>query len=139
MMYLLLPKSGLMVVGNLSLILMLRLLALVLLSILLLSFLIVIIGVMLRILTIHMKVALISSRVSLAQFSRFKELSIGVSFFALQAYSGIHIGIDNMNVLRGVAALLSHGVPRSPLPLMKDGDLLTTIHSMLNLHGFRHG
>ena len=33
---------------------------------------------------------------------------------ALQAYSGIHIGIDNMNVLRGVAALLSHGVPRSP-------------------------
>ena len=55
---------------------------------------------------------------------------------ALQAYSGIHIGIDNMNVLRGVAALLSHGVPRSPLPLMKDGDLLTTIHSMLNLRGF---
>ena len=43
---------------------------------------------------------------------------------ALQAYSGIHIGIDNMNVLRGVAALLSHRVPRSvPLPLMKDGDL----------------
>ena len=27
---------------------------------------------------------------------------------ALQAYSGIHIGIDNMNVLRGVAAILSH-------------------------------
>ena len=26
---------------------------------------------------------------------------------ALQAYSGIHIGIDNMNVLRGVAGLLS--------------------------------
>ena len=55
---------------------------------------------------------------------------------ALQAYSGIHIGIDNMNVLGGVAALLSHRVPRSPLPLMKDGDLLTTIHSMLNLRGF---
>ena len=55
---------------------------------------------------------------------------------ALQAYSGIHIGTDNMNVLRGVAALLSHGVPRSPLPLMKDGDLLITIRSMLSLHGF---
>ena len=55
---------------------------------------------------------------------------------ALQAYSGIHIGIDNMNVLRGVAALLSHRVPRSPLPLMKDGDLLATIHSMLRLRGF---
>ena len=55
---------------------------------------------------------------------------------ALQAYSGIHIGIDNMNVLRGEAALLSHAVSRSLLPLMKDGDLLATIHSMLNLRGF---
>ena len=54
---------------------------------------------------------------------------------ALQAYSGIHIGIDNLNVLRGVAALLSYRVPRSPLPLMKDGDLLATILSMLCLRG----
>ena len=46
------------------------------------------------------------------------------------------MGIDNMNVLRGVATLLSHRVPRSPLPLMKDGDLLATIHSMLCLRGF---
>ena len=36
---------------------------------------------------------------------------------ALQAYSGIHIGIDNLNVLRGVAALLSQQVPRSMLCL----------------------
>ena len=55
---------------------------------------------------------------------------------ALQAYSGIHIGIDNLNVLRGVAALLAHGVPRTPLPLKKDGDLLAIIHSMLCLRGF---
>ena len=55
---------------------------------------------------------------------------------ALQAYSGIHIGIDNLNVLRGVAALLSQGVTRTPLPLVKDGDLLATIHSMLCLRGF---
>ena len=55
---------------------------------------------------------------------------------ALQAYSGIHIGIDNLNVLRGVAALLSHTVPLSLLPLVKDGDLLATIHSMLSLRGF---
>ena len=33
---------------------------------------------------------------------------------ALQAYSGIHIGIDNLNVLRGVAALLAHGFPGPP-------------------------
>ena len=55
---------------------------------------------------------------------------------ALQAYSGIHIGIDNLNVLRGVAALLSRNVLRTPLPLVKDGDLLATINSMLCLRGF---
>ena len=41
-----------------------------------------------------------------------------------------------MNCLRGVAALLSQEVPRTPLPLVKDGDLLATIHSMLSLRGF---
>ena len=54
---------------------------------------------------------------------------------ALQAYSGIHIGIDNLNVLRGVAALLSERVTGTPLSLVKDGDLLATIHSMLCLRG----
>ena len=44
-------------------------------------------------------------------------------------------GIDNLNVLRGVAALLSQGETRTPLPLVKDGDLLATIHSMLCLRG----
>ena len=38
--------------------------------------------------------------------------------------------------LRGVAGLLSHRVPRSPLPLMKDGDLLFIIRSMLCSRGF---
>ena len=41
-----------------------------------------------------------------------------------------------MNVLRGVAGLLSRGLPRSPLPLMKDGDLLSIIRSMISLRGF---
>ena len=53
---------------------------LVLLFILRLSSLIVIIGVMLMILMIQMRAALTSSRVFLAQFSLFRELSIGVSF-----------------------------------------------------------
>ena len=35
-----------------------------------------------------------------------------------------------------MAALLSHRVPRTPLPLVKDGDLHATIHSMLSLRGF---
>ena len=43
-------------------------------------FLIVIIGAMLRILMVHTKVALTSSRVFLARFNLFKELNIGVSF-----------------------------------------------------------
>ena len=55
---------------------------------------------------------------------------------ALQAYSGIHIGTDNLNVLRGVAALLSGNIPRTPLPLVKDGDLLASTHSLLCLRGF---
>ena len=59
-----------------------------------------------------------------------------MSFLLCRAYSGIHIGIDNMNVLREVAALLSRRIPRSPLPLVKDGDLLATIQSMLCLRGF---
>ena len=54
---------------------------------------------------------------------------------ALQAYSGIHVGIDKLNVLRGVAVLLSQVVPRTPLSLVKDGDLLATVHSMLCLRG----
>ena len=120
MMFLMILTSELMGVGSLSLILMLRLLGLVLLFIIRLSSLIVIIGVMLRILIIHMRAALTSSR--------------GSFILALQAYSGLHFGIDNLNVLRGW--LLSRNVPRSPLPLMKDGDLLTTIRSMLSLRGF---
>ena len=72
---------------------------------------------------ILMRAALTFSRVFLAPFNRFNELNI-------------HIGIDNLNVLRGVAALLSNRVSRSPLPLTKDGDVLTTILSMLHLRGF---
>ena len=72
---------------------------------------------------------------SLAQYSRFRGLSIGVLFLFCKLIPGIHIGIDNLNVLRGVAALLSQGVTRTPLPLVKDGDLLATIHSMLCLRG----
>ena len=127
---------GLMVVGSPSLILTLRLLGLVLLFILRLSFLIVIIGVMLKILMIHMRAALTSSRGVLGSIQSVQRAEYWGVILALQAYSGIHIGIDNLNVLRGVAALLSHRVTRSPLLLEKDGDLLATIQSMLCLRGF---
>ena len=100
------------------------------------SSLIVIIGVMLRIWMIHMRVALTSFSGVPGPIQSVQRAEYWGVILALQAYSGIHIGIDNMNVLRGVAGLLSHGVPRSPLPLMKDGDLLSIIRSMLCLRGF---
>ena len=113
MMSLSLLTFGQMVVGNLSLILMLRLRGLFILQ---LSSLIVVIGAVLRILMIRRRVALKFSRGSLAPYSRLVQRAEywGV-ILALQAYSGIHIGIDNLNVFRGVAALLSQGVTRTPL------------------------
>ena len=54
------------------------------------------------------------------------------SVFGL-AYSGIHIDIDNLNVLRGVAKLIDQGVTGTALPLVKDGDFRGTINSMLCL------
>ena len=80
MMFRMAPISGLMVVRNPSLILMLMLLGLVLLFILRLSSLLIIFGVMLKILMIQMRAALTSFREFLAQFTLFRELRIGVLF-----------------------------------------------------------
>ena len=38
--------------------------------------------------------------------------------------------------IEAIVLFLSHQVPQCPLPLMKDGDLIATIHSMLSLRGF---
>ena len=54
---------------------------------------------------------------------------------AWQAFSGIHIGIDNLCVLRSVAKLIDRGIEGTSLPLVKDGDLLANIHSMFGLRG----
>ena len=54
-------------------------------------------------------------------------------FIALQTYSGIHIGIDHLNVLRGVAKMIDTGITGTPLPLDKDDDISAAIHSMLRL------
>ena len=42
---------------------------------------------------------------------------------ALQAFSGIHIGIDNLKVLGSVAKLIDRGIEGTSLPLVKEGDL----------------
>ena len=54
---------------------------------------------------------------------------------ALQAFFGIHVGIDNLNVLRSGARLLQQNNQGKPLPLIPDGDLLATIRSMLSNRG----
>ena len=52
---------------------------------------------------------------------------------ALQTFSGIHIGIDNLYVLRDVAKFIDRGIEGTSLPLIKNRDLSATIHSMLGL------
>ena len=52
---------------------------------------------------------------------------------ALQTFSGIHIGIDNLYVLGDVAKFIDRGIDGTSLPLIKNGDLSATIHSMLGL------
>ena len=55
-----------------------------------------------------------------------------VAILALQTFSGIRVGIDNLFVLRGVARLLGQ-VIRGSLSLVTDCDLLATIRSMLRV------
>ena len=55
---------------------------------------------------------------------------------ALQASCGVHLGVDNLNVVRHVGSLAWMVVQvLGPLRLLKDGDLLCLIHRMLCLRG----
>ena len=131
MMSLSLLTFGLMVVRSLSLILMLRLLELVLLFILRLSSLTISIGVMLKILMIHMRAALTSSQVSFGSEGWvFGSYSCSASLFWYSYwYRQFECSSES-----GCFTLPK--VARSPLHLVRDGDLLATIHSMLCLRGF---
>ena len=85
---------------------------------------------------IRRRVTLTFSRGSLAQYSRFKGLSIGGVILALQGYSGIHIGIDNLKCSSWSRCIALPGGNSYPsLSWLKDGDLLATIHSMLCRRG----
>ena len=57
------------------------------------------------------------------------------AIFALHAFSDVHVGIDNLEIL-GVARLLSHGDKGVPLSLVTDGDLLATIRATLRPRRF---
>ena len=58
------------------------------------------------------------------------------AIFALQAFSGAFLEMDDLNVLRGVAGSIDEGSTGLPNSLVKDGDLLGTIHSMFKHQGW---
>ena len=52
---------------------------------------------------------------------------------ALQAADGVHLGVDNLGVVRHVCRLLDGDVGSRPAELVKDGDLILLIGRMLRL------
>ena len=52
---------------------------------------------------------------------------------ALQASGGVHLGVDNLNVVRHVGRMLDGGSGSRPFEIVKDGDLLFLIDRMLRL------
>ena len=54
---------------------------------------------------------------------------------ALQASDSIHLGVDNLGVVRHVGRMLDDKLPSRPFELLPDGDLLFLIHRMLRIRG----
>ena len=54
---------------------------------------------------------------------------------ALQANDGIHLGVDNLGVVRHVGRLLDCRTASRPAELVEDGDLVLLIERMLRLRG----
>ena len=54
---------------------------------------------------------------------------------ALQSSSSIHLGVDNLGVVRHVGRLLDGHRGSTPFELVNDGDLLLLIERMLHLRG----
>ena len=68
-------------------------------------------------------------------------LSKGLSFgegviLALQAAGRVHLGVDNLGVVRHVGRLLDGNVGSRPAELVKDGDLILLIGRMLRHRGW---
>ena len=54
---------------------------------------------------------------------------------ALQSFSAVHLGVDNLGVVRHGGRLLEGHHSSTPFELVKDGDLLLLIEWMLRLGG----
>ena len=57
------------------------------------------------------------------------------AILAMQAYWLCHLGIDNLNVVRSIGRLLDHDSLVTPLPLVKDGDLIALVQYMIRTRG----
>ena len=53
------------------------------------------------------------------------------TIMALQAFWPPHSVVDNLNVVRAIAKLLDHGTLFTPLPLVKNGDLIAIVRHMI--------
>ena len=58
---------------------------------------------------------------------------------ALQSSGAVHLGVDNLGVVRHVGRLLDGHHGSVPFELVKDGDLLFLIQRMVRLGGLGHG
>ena len=54
---------------------------------------------------------------------------------ALQSAEAVHVGVDNLGVVRHVGRLLCDSPPSTPLELVTDGDLVILIRRMIDLRG----
>ena len=53
----------------------------------------------------------------------------------MQSSGAVHLGVDNLSVVRHVGRLLDGRRGPTPFELVKDGDLLLIIERMLHLRG----
>ena len=68
-------------------------------------------------------------------FSLSRGLEMWGVILALQSSGAVHLGVDNLGVVRNVGRLLDGHPGPIPLELVKDGDLLLLIDRMLHLRG----
>ena len=71
----------------------------------------------------------------LGLFSLVKELTCGGVILVLQSSGAVHLGVDNLGVVRHVGRLLDGHHGSVPFELVKDGDLLLLLERMLHLRG----
>ena len=54
---------------------------------------------------------------------------------ALQGFTRMHVGVDNLNVVRHVSRIINDGCTGKPFPVVNDGDLLLKVHQFVRWRG----